>query len=606
MRIVEFKVSNKPPIANFHSSDLTSRVVIAGPNGVGKTRLNQALIELFRDPKPNADNYLVIEATSKTEIDSWKKKRLTTTDKDDCALLRNILHAIRRRKNWRSSIVLIESNRSIRNYNQLQYTFEISDPDEENIGWDYTFQPLNSRWNDTQQAIFKKIIAQRNALGSQAIQLKKEGREVMGLHFEDPLQPFREAFTSLLGPKVLAQPDIQNQKLRYTQGGQTLDVSTLSSGEQQVLNITFDIILRSPSDCIFIVDEPELHLHPELSHKLIRTLQNIGENNQFIFFSHSADIISSSIDDTVVFMRPATDGDNQAVRAGRDDDATSGLRLLGHSIGVISLGKRIVLIEGEESSTDKKVYGNILGSGANDFVLLPVGNVQTLHNFENIREKVLDKSIWGVEFFMLCDHDAPYPDDIDENNFDYPRLRRIKRYHIENYFLEEEIFSEVFKEMDTEELWLHDKTKIREQLVALAEQKLAYTTALIVARHIWRKSGYVKVIPKGCDGADKPSLIALMSDMAKSEVGRFSKILNPEYIENLTSTTFDKLEKSLADDSWKNLIPGRPILRSFLNKAGLREAHIKTLYIKRAITHPKNPFGDVFEVFDYFRGISHS
>jgi len=426
----------------------------------------------------------------------------------------------------------------------------------------------------------------------------------MNLYFEDPLDPFKEAFNSLLGPKTLAQPDIQNQILRYEFNGETLDTATLSSGEREVVNIAFDIILRTPSDCIFVIDEPELHLHPELSYKLIRTLQNIGSNNQFIFFSHSPDIISSSIDDTVVFMRPPLDGENQAVRAGRDDETTSGLRLLGHSIGVISLGKRIVLIEGEESSTDKKLYGSVLGNSGNDFVLLPVGNVQTLHAFENIKQRVLDKAIWGVDFFMLCDHDAPYSEAIAENTADYPRLRRIKRYHIENYFLEETILAQVFNELDTEESWLKDPTRIRDCLISVAKQKVPYATALIVAQNVWRKAGNVRIIPKLSEDVDLEGLVGLMRQMAKSEERRLDGILNDEGIAKLTRDTFARLTASFDGEGWKFEIPGRPVLRSFLGKAGIKESHVKSLYIKKALTDSTNPFQDIFEIFDYFRNLS--
>jgi AAA15 family ATPase/GTPase len=54
-------------------------------------------------------------------------------------------------------------------------------------------------------------------------------------------------------------------------------IDTLSSGEKEVVNIVFDFILRNASDCIVMFDEPELHLHPELSYKLLQTLSSIGK-----------------------------------------------------------------------------------------------------------------------------------------------------------------------------------------------------------------------------------------------------------------------------------------------------------------------------------------
>jgi energy-coupling factor transporter ATP-binding protein EcfA2 len=405
----------------------------------------------------------------------------------------------------------------------------------------------------------------------------------------------------LLAPKKLIQPELESQRLMYEFNGTKLAVDTLSSGERQVVNIAFDIILRSPSDSIFVIDEPELHLHPELSFKLIRTLQGIGENNQFVFFTHSADIISSSIDDTVLFMRPPNGGANQAVKAGRDDDATQGLKLLGHSIGVISLGRKIVLIEGEDASTDKKVYSSILGNGISDFVLLPVGSVQTLHNFEKIRERILDKAIWGVDFYMVCDHDAPYHDGILADDCAHPRLKKIGRYHIENYFLEEEILAQVFEDIDTEAEWLRDPARVNSELKSLAAQKLSYATALVVARDVWSRGGNVKILPKACDGANEVQLVDLVAEMANREIARVGQLLKAEEIVALTQSTYRTLQESLEGNDWKFKIPAKSVLRAFFAKAGIKDVHVKSLYIRKAQDSKNNPFKDIVEIFEYFR-----
>ena len=105
-----------------------------------------------------------------------------------------------------------------------------------------------------------------------------------------------------------------------------------------MVNIVFDFILRSPSDCIVIFDEPELHLHPELSYKLIQTLKSAGQRNQFIFCTHSADIISASLDNSVVFITPPrADLSNQAVVVREDDETHQALKLIGQSIGIVAL-----------------------------------------------------------------------------------------------------------------------------------------------------------------------------------------------------------------------------------------------------------------------------
>jgi len=48
-----------------------------------------------------------------------------------------------------------------------------------------------------------------------------------------------------------------------------------------------DFARKNINNSIIIIDEIELHLHPPLQQQLIRVLSKLGDNNQFIFTSHS-------------------------------------------------------------------------------------------------------------------------------------------------------------------------------------------------------------------------------------------------------------------------------------------------------------------------------
>jgi len=43
-------------------------------------------------------------------------------------------------------------------------------------------------------------------------------------------------------------------------------------------------------------------LHPELSHRLIRYCREIGARNQFVLSTHSPDVITASLDKSVIFI----------------------------------------------------------------------------------------------------------------------------------------------------------------------------------------------------------------------------------------------------------------------------------------------------------------
>ncbi len=135
MKIEKIKINDSLPIKTFEVDDLSNVIFLAGPNGIGKTRLIQAILNFFRNPskRPNFD--IVIKATSKNEKDSWNgKETLSLSDQNDINLFRSILQQNRTRRNFKSSVLYYESNRQITNIKPLQFTWEFQDPYEENIG----------------------------------------------------------------------------------------------------------------------------------------------------------------------------------------------------------------------------------------------------------------------------------------------------------------------------------------------------------------------------------------------------------------------------------------------------------------------------------------
>lgn len=74
MRIREIAVSGVPPVRRFEVAGLSDTVVLAGANGVGKTRLVEALIKYMSNPS-SANMRIVIEVTDKPEREQWEKKK---------------------------------------------------------------------------------------------------------------------------------------------------------------------------------------------------------------------------------------------------------------------------------------------------------------------------------------------------------------------------------------------------------------------------------------------------------------------------------------------------------------------------------------------------
>jgi ABC-type cobalamin/Fe3+-siderophores transport system ATPase subunit len=606
MRLESVAVRDALPVRRFAIDGLADVVVLAGPNGVGKTRLLEAIVARLRGSGGQPEVRARVHATTDAETTQWGKTQLDLDVPEDADLLLQTLQASRRRKNWSSSLINFESDRTIRNLQPLQFSWDMPDPDEEAISWDITFGFMRDRFQDTVHSMFRMIEMQKQSIANRAIQLRREGRDEMNLNFADPMEPFKRVFEMLLAPKKLADPSARVQQLQYIQDGVTFDFSTLSSGEREVVNIAFDFLLRRPNDCVVFFDEPELHLHPELSYKLLRTLRSIGERNQFILSTHSPDVISSSLDQSVIFIAPArdqADGEpqNQAIPVTESDETNQALSLMGQSIGIVALGKRIVLIEGDSSSLDKQTYGSILQDRHPDLVLVPSGGKHVIESFDAVYEAVLSRTIWGVEFFMLCDRDsAPPTSDTTQRASAEGRLRSLTRYHLENYFLDEFVWAQAFAQMEPDDSWLRDPVRIRTALREIASQFISYAVSLAASSSLRQQVGNVDLMPKGCNGKSVPETQDLLVARASHESQRVALALADDVVRREVETTFGRFESAVSADTeeWKEAIPGKSVLAAFAQRSQIPLARAKSLYIAEAARSDRQPFAEIVGLFD--------
>jgi len=157
VQITEINVKRKPPIQDFVVSNLSNIVVLAGPNGIGKTRLIQEIINLLRSPRIDQSISIRVGATSQDEMSKWGKDSLSTLDNNDLQILKAHLQKNRKRGGWTSSVVYLDSFRTFEPVQTLQWSWDFIDPFDEEIGWDMLFNPFKNRFQDTIHAIYKKL-----------------------------------------------------------------------------------------------------------------------------------------------------------------------------------------------------------------------------------------------------------------------------------------------------------------------------------------------------------------------------------------------------------------------------------------------------------------
>lgn len=143
MRLIAFHAENIQPVKLVEADGLSDVVVLAGPNGVGKSRFLQWLLNQFQNPASNAQNWIVVEATSETERAEWGKTQIDTRNAQDAGRLQITLQrGGRKRADTKSSLLNFESDRKITNVQPYQFSWDYADPFLEDVGWNYGFNTV--------------------------------------------------------------------------------------------------------------------------------------------------------------------------------------------------------------------------------------------------------------------------------------------------------------------------------------------------------------------------------------------------------------------------------------------------------------------------------
>lgn len=80
----------------------------------------------------------------------------------------------------------------------------------------------------------------------------------------------------------------------FDDSGNEISLSSLSSGERQILNLCTVALLSSEENNIIMIDEPEISLNYKWQKQLVDSLLEIaGKNSQFVLATHSFEIIAN-------------------------------------------------------------------------------------------------------------------------------------------------------------------------------------------------------------------------------------------------------------------------------------------------------------------------
>ena len=305
MRIPSFSIQNQRAIRLAACEALPPVMILTGPNGCGKSTLLNSLRNY------GGDGRTLYVGPHRTSRRQHVRMRFLSQNRIEM-----------------SSLLAAQSLPGIEGINL---------PSNERDAWNY----------DEAQSYLKFSLCQIELDRQAAIaQRFDDDGKVFRDDMPDVWQPLRDMTHNLLPHLAFRRIDVSDRDqvrcLWQVHAKELLvDIDDLSSGEKAVIQLFFPLIehhvtkhLESmrklaasadPSNLAVLMDEPELHLHPNLQGKVLDYIRSLAlsEGVQFVLATHSPSIVEQATSDELYLLRPAelTPGnDNQLIRVSTDDE----------------------------------------------------------------------------------------------------------------------------------------------------------------------------------------------------------------------------------------------------------------------------------------------
>jgi energy-coupling factor transporter ATP-binding protein EcfA2 len=402
MPIQSFDISNAKIVGKASCKNVPKLMVIAGRNGVGKSTLLYELRRLSGE-KVKGSGKILYSGPHRT----WRRRKI--------------------RAPWLWT-------------QEKEYSTILTEDSIPSIEW-VGIQDPNRRPDTTDEApgLIKYIFGQIETKREHAIvsEIDRNGLKYPEGVAPDVYKPIKEMLNILLPHLQFAGVDQSSRDnvrcLVHVEGvAENIDIDDLSSGEKEVIALFMPLLerqinrvirriesgqevdLESAPDTVMILDEPDLHIHPELQKRMLTYMRKRAyeDNVQFIIATHSPIIINEAASNELYSLvsKDVAGDSNQLRRVVSNQERLDLFKDVCGDVAILTLGRSIVFIEGKapielkSAPSDQRLL-ELLWSGAKDFTFVPMGGKQEVGKAVTTLNQVISERLVGLPVYAIVDAD---------------------------------------------------------------------------------------------------------------------------------------------------------------------------------------------------------
>lgn len=260
---------------------------------------------------------------------------------------------------------------------------------------------------------------------------------------------FMERINSLLeNIEIRRERGPQTLKLHSRDTGELVTADKISSGESELITLAIEAssfaLGVTPGDRgLLLLDEPDVHLHPDLQARLVKFLVRLASEFglDVIIATHSTAILgelSNGADSTVCFQ-----SSKQASLVFDPIDVTYKqlLPVFGaHPLTQVFNETRTLLVEGDD---DVRIWQEAVRASQGAIKVTPIGcnGTSDMHSYEQAMQKIVSAVYENGQAYSLRDLDESGQESIDDTP---PIIRmRLSCRNAENLMLSDEVLNSV-------------------------------------------------------------------------------------------------------------------------------------------------------------------